>query len=147
MNFRSPSDEPVFLALHTGHTAMVTREWSPLDPIFHAAAFEKRCECDKGGIIAPKDFQIEAADVSNARFSSIDDHYRAALTTMLERSEEGDFTNDGLPNIKAVSKVVGFGAVKEDVLRVYREMVAEADSGPKTDAEPGAGDPAGTAEG
>lgn len=127
MKFRSPTAEPVFLALHTGHTAVVTREWAPLDPIFHTSAFEKRCECDKEGVIAPTDVPVQGAAVSDSRFASIDDHYRVALKTMLERSEEGDFTADGLPNIKAVSKVCGFGAVKEDVLRVYRDMVAEAE--------------------
>jgi len=127
MNFRSPTDAPVHLALLTGHTAVVTREWAPLDPIFHAKAFERRCECDAREVLAPKDIPVEAAEVSSGRYASIDDHYREALRTMLERSEEGDFTNDGLPNIKAVSKVVGFGAVKEDVLRVYREMVAEVE--------------------
>ena len=134
MKFRSPTETPVYLALHTGHTAVVRREWADLDPIFHAAAFEKRCECDKGGVIAPQDVAIEAAEVSEARFASTDDHYRAALKTMLERNEEGDFTKDGLPNIKSVSKVVGFVAVKEDVLRVYRDMVAEAEAQAGADA-------------
>ena len=32
---------------------------------------------------------------------------------MLERSEEGDFTQDGLPNLKALTKVIGFAAVRD----------------------------------
>jgi hypothetical protein len=126
MKFRSPTDEPVQIRLLTGHTATVTREWQPLDEIFHAAAFEKRCEVDKGGVITPKDVQVQAAENSDGKFAEADDHYRAALTIMLERSEEGDFTQDGLPNLKALTKVIGFTAVREDAYRVYREMVAEA---------------------
>ena len=121
MKFRAPSDEPVHLRLLTGHTATLTREWKELDEIFHAAAFEKRCECDKGGIIAPKDVAIQAADQSDGKFADADAHYRAALTTMLERNEEGDFTQDGLPNLKALSKVIGFTAVREELLVPIRD--------------------------
>lgn len=126
MKFRAPTDEAVHIALLSGHSAIVTREWRELDPIFQAEALARRCEVDKGGVIAPKDVPVKAGDSAQNQVADVDQHYRNAIEQMLERNDDGDFTNDELPNIKVVSSLVGFRAVKEDVLRVFRDMVAEA---------------------
>lgn len=126
MKFRAPTAEPVHIALLSGHSAIVGPEWRELPPIFHAEALARRCEVDKGGVIAPKDVPVQPSDEAQNQVADVDQHYRKAIEQMLERSEEGDFTNDDLPNINVVSSLCGFRAVKEDVLRVFRDMVAEA---------------------
>lgn len=125
MKFRAPTDVPVHLALLSGHAAIVTREWRELPPIFHAEALGKRCECDKR-VLAPKEVSVQSGPEAQNQVADIDQHYRNAITTMLERNQEGDFTNDNLPNINVVSSICGFRAEKSDVMRVYRAMLAEA---------------------
>ena len=38
MKFRSPSDQPIHIALTTGHTAVVPPDGVELDPMFHKEA-------------------------------------------------------------------------------------------------------------
>lgn len=131
MLFRAPTEEPVRLALLSGHVAIVHRDnegdhapWRALPPHFHQEALARGCECDTQ--IARADASpIQAGPDAMNQSAGYDDSYRAALVLMIERSEEGDFTKDKLPNISAVTKICGFTAKKEDVLRVWRVMIAE----------------------
>lgn len=125
MKFRSPSpDYDIRVALLSGHTEIIGREWQEIHPMFQSEAMAKGCQCD-----APyyeQQTRIEGTPEAMNRQFTVDDLYRKTLTEMLARSEEGDFTVDDLPNITVVSSLAGFGARKEDVLRVFREMQAEA---------------------
>jgi hypothetical protein len=115
----------VRLALTSGHAAIVGPEWRELPAMFHQAALGAGCECDKEQFKAVH-AEPQSTPEAAARPTSHDDVYRKALTTMLEREEEGDFNRDGLPNTNVVSKLCGMSARKEDVLRVFRAMQAEA---------------------
>lgn len=125
MKFRSPTDEPVHLALLSGHSAIVYREWRELPEIFHDEALARRCECDKR-VTAPKGARVLNSAEAINQSPDVDTLYRQALTTMLERDVEGDFNGDGQPAVKVVSELAGFAATKEDMLRVFRAMEAEA---------------------
>jgi hypothetical protein len=128
MQFRSPTDEPIRIALLSGHTANVGPEWRSLPEIFHHAAMTHGCERDDSRVV-PIQKPVEAGEEAMHQVTDIDAKYRAALITMLSRSQEGDFTTASLPNINTVSSLVGFAATKVDVLRVFREMKDEADKG------------------
>ncbi len=125
MKFRAPTDEPIHLALLSGHSAIVTRAWRELPDIFHDEALARRCECDKR-VTAPKGAKVQNGPNAINQTPDVDDLYREALAKMLVREVEGDFNGDGQPSIEAVSELAGFVATKEDVLRVFRAMEAEA---------------------
>lgn len=127
MQYRHPSGAR--LALTSGHVAKVGPEWKTLDPMFHAAALNARCEVDQGVIPAIADVPppppSAQAVVSTDEFSVI----RRALETMIERDEEGDFTkNTQLPSIPVLEKLTGTQVSKSEVYRIYREMKAEAEA-------------------
>lgn len=125
MKFRSPTGAKIRITTETGHCATIRGDWRELPEILHLAALAAGCECDKERVSARKVEPVSTPEAA-ARPVTHDDVYRKALTTMLERNEEGDFTSAELPNINAVSKLCGMNARKEDVLRVFRAMTAEA---------------------
>lgn len=126
MKFRSPGATPIRVALTSGHTAMVGPEWQELPSVFHYEAV--RCGChQEGQPEPPAQAAVENAPGAMNQVTDYDAAYRQALTTMLEREEDKDFTSAGLPNTNTVSQLCGFSARKEDVLRVYRAMVDEVD--------------------
>lgn len=126
MRFRSRTDEPVRLALLSGHTAVVGRDWRELPPIFHADAYKAGCQAEDSAAV--EETTVKPGPDAGNQVVDHDTAYRNALTTMVTRSEEGDFTAASLPNINVVSKLCGFTARKEDVLRVFRQMKEEADA-------------------
>lgn len=125
MKFRSPTGANLRIAIDTGHCAIIGADWRELPEILHLAALSAGCECDQERMSARK-VEPESTREAAARPATHDDVYRRALATMLERSEDGDFKADGSPNLNVVSKVAGMSARKEDVLRVFRAMKAEA---------------------
>lgn len=140
--FRSPTDVPVRVALLSGQVALVGPEWRELPENMHADAVAQGCLRDNM-LVSPPVVRPAAAAGAGGRIADADGAYRVALTTMIERDEEGDFTKDALPNINAVSKLCGFSARKEDVLRVFREMKAESGVGDVADGADSAGDTGG----
>ena len=139
MKFRSKHGEIRVALVHGGHTAVIGEDWRELDPMFHAEALALGAEVDKGNFSAEKPKPAEAANPQANSEVTHDAAYRNALVTMLTRAEEADFTNAGLPDIRQVSKLVGFQARKEDVYRVFREMRAEAEASAAADAAAGEG--------
>lgn len=128
MKFRSPTGEPIRVTSLSGHCDIIGPEWQELTEVLHLAALAAGAECDKERVSARK-VEPQSTPEAAARPTSHDDVYRRALAEMLERNEEGDFKADGSPNLNAVSKVAGLQAKKEDVMRVFREMKAEAEAG------------------
>lgn len=126
MRFRSPTAKPIRVALTNGHVAIIKNQWRELPETLHEAAVQAGAEREGQGK-PPVRKPIVAAANAMGRVTDYDTAYREALTTMISRDVKGDFTKDSLPNVAAVSKLCGFAAVKEDVLRVFREMKAEAD--------------------
>ena len=125
MLFRSPSNDPIHISTLSGHAAVIGPEWRELPEFLHHAALAAGAECDQERVVARKVEPASAPDAM-AREADYDDVYRTALAKMIERNEDGDFTADGLPNTNIVSKLCGLSARKNDVLRVYRAMQAEA---------------------
>lgn len=125
MLFRSPTNKPIRIALTSGHTATVGPEWRELPVLFHHHAMTSGCERSDNSVV-PELTEVEPGPDAMNRVVDHDTAYRNALTAMIERDEEGDFTRDSLPNTNAVSKLCGFSARKEDVLRVFRAMKDEA---------------------
>ncbi len=112
MKFRSPSDEPIHVALLTGHTALITPDGVELPPIFHKEASAR-------GAIA-----FDAGPASAVVESTVD--RQAALTAvikaMLDGSAEGDFNADGKPNLGRLKDRLGFAITREEADAAFADV-------------------------
>lgn len=115
--FRSKGG-PVRLASTSGAVAIVDKEWRELPEELHLQALGLGCESDGTSTASRGPDQEEQ-----------DQLIRLALTKMLERKEEGDFNADESPNARVVAKLTGLSVKKDDVMRVYDAMKAEAGGG------------------
>ena len=104
--FISPTEEPVHIALRNGHTTLVTREGTELAPQFHREAIARGCRLMGTGDEEP----VNEASTEKPRGQLLAD----AIQAMLDGSNEGDFTSDGKPNLKALSDRVGFTVSREE---------------------------------
>ncbi len=130
MQFRHPSG--VRVASTSGHCAVIGPEWRDLPPFLHADALAAGCECNQGTFKAEK-VEPQSSPEAAARPTNHDDVIRQALELMLARKGDpdctGDFTADNTPNAKVVGKLASMNVRKEDVMRVFRDMQAEAAEG------------------
>lgn len=110
MKFRSPSDQPIHIALTTGHTAVITPEGVELDPMFHKEASAR-------GAVAFDDGSTATAPPVDRKAS-----IAAALTGMLDGKDEDDFTADGKPNLNRLKAKVGFAVTREEADAVFAEL-------------------------
>lgn len=113
MKFRSPSDQPIHIALTTGHTAVVPPDGVELDPMFHKEASAR------GAV---------AFDENTSTTLSPEDRKSAislALTAMLDGKVEDDFTADGKPNLRKLKERVGFAVTREEADAEFIELTAK----------------------
>lgn len=137
MKFRAPTTEtPIRVALTSGHTAVLTNEWRELPEIFHRDALALGAQCDATHIDNPVPPSIQADGQGNGGQPSEAEAYREAILLMVERDDEGDFVaSTGLPNLKALEKLVGFRVNKELAYATFHALKNEAESGDEGQAE------------
>lgn len=114
MKFRSPhADQPIHVALTTGHTACIPPEGVELDPMFHKEASAR-------GAVAFDDSTaiVMTPEVRKAAIS-------AALKGMLDGAAEGDFTAEGKPNLLRLKAAVGFAVSRDEADSVFTELTAK----------------------
>lgn len=116
MKFRSPSDQPIHVALTTGHTACITPEGVDLDPMFHREASARGAVCFDES--APAIASTMTPEVRKAAIS-------AALKGMLDGASEGDFTAEGKPNLLRLKAAVGFSVTRDEADAVFVELTAK----------------------
>jgi len=114
MKFRSPSDQPIHIALTTGHTASIPPEGAELDPMFHreasargAVAFDEHTTAT----MSPEDRKAAIA---------------LALTAMLDGKAEDDFTTEGKPNLLKLKARVGFAVTRDEADTIFTALTAKA---------------------
>ena len=121
MKFRSPTDQPIHIALTTGQTALVTPDGVELDPMFHREAVAR------GAI--PSTMSTEQALMLDAPPAkpSFDRPAEIAkvLHAMLDGADEDDFNSDGRPDLRAVNKKLGFTASRSEVDAVWATVTAD----------------------
>ena len=110
-----------------GHCAIVGSEWAELPEILHRDAMAAGCECDQTVVATTEAKPMTAADAPK-RVVDEATVIREVLEVMLVRNEDGDFTADGTPNAKVVSKLAGMNVRKEAVMNVWIAMKNEADA-------------------
>lgn len=121
MKFRSPTDQPIHIALTTGQTALVTPDGVELDPMFHREAVAR------GAI--PSTMSTEQALMLDAPTAKPSFERPAeiakVLQAMLDGADEDDFNSDGRPDLRAVNKKLGFTASRSEVDAVWATVTAD----------------------
>lgn len=122
MKFRSPTADPIHIALTTGQTALVTHDGVDLEPMFHREAIAR------GAI--PASMTTEQALMLDAPPAKPEFDRPAeiakVLQAMLDGANEDDFNNDGKPALGAVNKRLGFTASRSEVDAVWATVSAES---------------------
>ena len=111
MKFRSPTDEPLHVALTTGHTCAIPPEGVDLDPMFQREAIAR-------GALAGDDVAPVAQAPQFDRKQVITD----AINGMMDGDNEGDFNEDGKPNLKRLNAVIGFQASRSEVDAIFEDL-------------------------
>lgn len=126
MQFRSPSGE-IRVSNIFGHSAIVGEEFAPLPEVLHRDAMAAGCICEQN-VVETKAPVAKTADDAPKQVMDEATVIREVLQVMLVRGEDGDFTADGTPNAKVVSKLAGMNVRKEAVMAVFVAMQNEAKS-------------------
>lgn len=105
LEFRSRKGSDVRVTTSKGgHTAIIGREWRSLPVLMHDAAYTAGCESrevDGGATKQPPPATETEKKVVEG------------IKAMLARTQKGDFSKEGLPDTRALSKVCGFEVSQE----------------------------------
>ena len=119
LTFRSPTDEPLHIGLTSGHTAVVTPEGNELPSVFHREAIAR-------GALAG-----DAAPVLEGDGAPFDRKQviANAINGMMDGDNDGDFNDDGKPNLKRLNALIGFQASRTEVDAIFDEITKAASQG------------------
>lgn len=119
MKFRSPTDEPLHIALTSGHTAVVTPEGVELEPMFRREAIAR------GALAGDEAPSIQGASPQFDRKQVITD----AINAMMDGDDEEDFNADGKPALRRLSARVGFQVDREEADAIFEELAKAVSQG------------------
>lgn len=114
--FRSPTDEPLHIALTSGHTAVVKPEGNELAPMFHREAIAR-------GALIGDAVATPAGDAPQFDRKQV---IADAINGMMDGDNEGDFNEDGKPNLKRLNALIGFQASRSEVDAIFDEITKAA---------------------
>lgn len=112
MKFRSPTDEPMHVALTTGHTCVIPPEGVDLEPMFQREAIARGALA--GDEVAP----VAGSAPQFDRKQAIAD----AINALMDGEDQDAFNDDGKPNLKKLNARLGFQASRTEVDAVFEEM-------------------------
>lgn len=104
MKFYPPDNQPMQIGLTTGHVAIVEPGGTELDARFHREAIAKGCMPE--GIERDKPVEAKGFDKMSAIINTV--------IEMVDEGNEAEFTGDGKPDVRALSKRVGFTVSREE---------------------------------
>jgi len=129
MRFKSPTENPIFVALTSGHTAQIGPEYGDLPEIFHREAIANGAVPEP----APGQAKIEADKPPFDRKVAIAE----AMNAMLDGSMDGDFTADGKPDLGRLSARVGFTVSRDERDAIWINLIGtNKPPAPPMQAEP-----------
>ena len=114
MKLRSPSDQPLHVALTSGHTALITPEGTDVDAMFLREAVVR------GAVPLDADTSSSTQTLILSRQLAVKD----ALNAMLNGADKDDFTADGKPNLVRLKAKAGFAVTRDEADAVFAELVA-----------------------
>lgn len=105
MKFKTPTDQPVTIALLTGHTITIQPDGSTDVPaMFRKAAVSAECE----------PLGMDVTEVNPGTQATNADLLKAAIEKMVEKDDETDFTGAGKPDAAKLSALVGFNVTAKE---------------------------------
>lgn len=124
MRFRS--ETPVRVVSEDGvHSAIIGTDFRPLPAPLHQVAMQTRgveFDAQTGKV---KDVEQKAADPDALSQTGEEGVIRKAITALLTKNDDADFTTEGRPRVDAVNSASGANHTKEDVARIWDLMSAE----------------------
>lgn len=116
MKFYAPSEQPIHVALTTGHTAVITQEGTDLEPAFHREAIARGAVLEAGS--GTSDLQSQQM----VRTRTIIETLEAAR----DSNSQELFTKDGRPDLRKLIGKLGFTVTREEVDAHWAEITADA---------------------
>lgn len=122
MKFFAPTEEPIHIALTSGHTAVVTHEGTDLEMMFRREAIARGANAEgASAVLQDQTLQFDRKQV-------ITD----AINSMMDGDDEKDFTEDGKPNLKRLGARVGFQVARAEADAIFDEITkAQGDDTPE----------------
>lgn len=116
MKFRSPSHEPLHVALTSGHTMVVPPDDEGVDvpQMFLREAMARGAVLVEGGT-------AEVKTLAMSREISL----RDTLEAMIKGGDKEDFTADGKPNLMRLKAKTGFPVTREEADAAFEEVSKE----------------------
>lgn len=139
--YKSPDRTSIRVPLDDGRMAVVGPNWRPLPLDFHNAAVRNGCVVRRAGATdeGTAGFEPDANKkpaAGPAIAAGTDAAVQVGLLAMLGRDEPGDFNDaNGLPDLKVLSRLVGFEVDASQASRVLRALQAEAAQGDEGEEE------------
>lgn len=115
MKFKSPSEEPMHIALTSGHSIVIEPEGTEVPAIFNREAIARGAV--PVGIEEAK--PLEGQTFNRAQV------IKDAINQMLDSADEESFTNDGKPDLRKLRGIVGFGVSREEADKLFAEVTAD----------------------
>lgn len=117
MKLYAPTEEAVSIGLTSGHMLVIEHSGTETPMMFRREAISRGCvssleELEQSGVEKDFDRKKVIAD---------------AIRGMLDGNNEGDFKNDGTPNLNALQKRVGFSVQREEADAIFKEVSEEGE--------------------
>jgi hypothetical protein len=112
MKFQSPTDEPIHIALTSGHSIVIEPTGTEVPALFQREAIAKGAT--PVGIEKAEPLQGQTFDRAQV--------IRDAMNAMLDSDDEANFTNDGKPDLRKLRAIVGFNVPREEADKLFAEI-------------------------
>lgn len=124
MQFKSPNDEPIYIAELSGHCAVVGSEWRELPVQLHKSALMLGCITDNMSKEA-------VAEIVKFNAPPVQDNHSILVSIikgMADNPAVGDFTAAELPNLKVLSAKAGWTVNKEEMMQAVHAVGSEEET-------------------
>lgn len=114
--FRSPTGEPLHVALTTGHTMVIptSEEGVDVPPHFQREAIARGAVLVDGGSAEVR------TQIMNRQLL-----LKETLTAMLAGADKDDFTAEGKPNLVKLKAKAGFAVTREEADAAFAELTSQ----------------------
>jgi hypothetical protein len=116
MKLYAPTDEVVSIGLTSGHMLVIERAGTEVPLPFRREAIARGC------LTSPDEVIDQDLTPEFDRKKVIAD----AIRIMLDGHNEGDFKNDGTPDLRALQKRVGFQVQRDEADAIFKEVSEES---------------------
>jgi hypothetical protein len=112
MKFIPPGDKPHMIGLTSGHTLVIDPKGTDVPPMFRKKAIADGCT----------PVGVGAEDIKAAEGPKRSELISDGIQKLLDGDDEAAFNADGKPNLKALSKIVGFNVQRDELDAVWDKL-------------------------